>query len=214
MKKLVIFDLDGTLLNTIKDLAVSTNYALEMNHFPTHEAEAYNFFVGNGIYKQIERALPENDRTIENIEKVRLKFIEYYNKHNADFSVPYAGIQEMLERLQEKGVKLAVASNKYQAGTESLMAHFFPSIHFCAVLGQREGVATKPDPTIVHEIMEIAQVSKEDTLYIGDSHVDMQTAINSDVDACGVRWGFRPSTIEPFHPKFVANVPMDIVDFV
>ena len=214
MKKLVIFDLDGTLLNTIKDLAFSTNYALQENHFPTHEVEEYNYFVGNGIYKLFERALPENERTPENIGKVKEKFIEHYSKHNADYSVPYEGIEEMLSALQAKGIQLAVASNKYQAGTAHLVARFFPNIHFTAVFGQREGVPTKPDPSVIHEILEMAQVSKEDTLYIGDSHVDMQTAINSEVDACGVRWGFRPSTIEPFNPKFVADKPADILHFV
>ena len=178
MKKLVIFDLDGTLLNTIADLAHSTNHALRQNGFPTHDVKEYNFFVGNGINKLFERALPEGEKTAENILKVREEFLKHYDLHNTDRSVPYPGVPELLALLQERGIKLAVASNKYQAATRKLIAHFFPSIQFTEVLGQREGVKAKPDPSIVNEIVERASISKESTLYVGDSDVDMQTAIN------------------------------------
>ena len=147
MKKLVIFDLDGTLLNTIADLAHSTNHALRQNGFPTHDVKEYNFFVGNGINKLFERALPEGEKTAENILKVREEFLKHYDLHNTDRSVPYPGVPELLALLQERGIKLAVASNKYQAATRKLIAHFFPSIQFTEVLGQREGVKAKPDPS-------------------------------------------------------------------
>ena len=212
MKRLLIFDLDGTLLNTIADLAASTNYALQKHGFPTHELHEYNYFVGNGINKLFERALPEGEKTEENIRKVREIFLVHYNIHNADLSRPYPGIPELLAALQEKGIALAVASNKYQAGAEKLIAHFFPDIRFVAVLGQREGVPTKPDPAIVHDILSLAGVSKAETLYIGDSNVDMQTALNSGVDACGVAWGFRPvSELEAFHPRFVVHRAEEIL---
>lgn len=215
MKKLVIFDLDGTLLNTIADLAHSTNYALEKNGFPTHQLGEYNYFVGNGINKLFERALPEGEKTEENIAKIRRDFLAHYDVHNADNSRPYEGIPELLLALQEKGVQIAVASNKYQAATTKLVGYFFPNIHFTAVLGQREGVKTKPDPGIVAEIREKAQVDAADTLYIGDSNVDMQTAINSGVDGCGVTWGFRPaSELESYHPKYIAQRPLDILDML
>lgn len=215
MKKLVIFDLDGTLLNTIADLAHSTNYALEKNGFPTHQLGEYNYFVGNGINKLFERALPEGEKTEENIAKIRRDFLAHYDVHNADNSRPYEGIPELLLALQEKGVQIAVASNKYQAATSKLVGYFFPNIHFTAVLGQREGVKTKPDPGIVAEIREKAQVDAADTLYIGDSNVDMQTAINSGVDGCGVTWGFRPaSELESFHPKYIAQKASDILDML
>ena len=211
MKRLLIFDLDGTLLNTIADLAASTNYALEKNGFPTHELQEYNYFVGNGINKLFERALPEGQKTEENIRKVRKEFLLHYNIHNADLSRPYPGIPELLETLQAKGVMLAVASNKYQAGAEKLVAHFFPNIHFIAVFGQREGVPTKPDPAVVEEIRTKAKVKKEEVLYIGDSNVDMQTAINSGVDACGVAWGFRPvSELEAYGPMMIAREAKEI----
>ena len=180
MKKLVIFDLDGTLLNTIADLAHSTNHALRQNGFPTHDVKEYNFFVGNGINKLFERALPEGEKTEENILKVREEFLKHYDLHNTDRS-----------------------------------AHFFPSIQFTEVLGQREGVKAKPDPSIVNEIVERASISKENALYVGDSDVDMQTAINSEVTSCGVTWGFRPRTeLEKYAPDHIAEKAEDILKFI
>ena len=154
MKKLVIFDLDGTLLNTIADLAQSTNHALAALGYPTHEEQEYNFMVGNGINKLFERALPEGEKTEENVLRIRKEFVPYYDQHNADKSRPYPGITELLTELQTKGVQLAVASNKYQAATEKLIAHYFPTIRFIAVFGQREGVNVKPDPTVVYDILQ------------------------------------------------------------
>lgn len=215
MKKLVIFDLDGTLLNTVADLAHSTNFALESNGFPTHEIEEYKYFVGNGINKLFERALPEGEKSEENIAKVRNVFLVHYDRHNADHSRPYAGMVELLEQLQQKGIKLAVASNKYQAATEKLVPHFFPTVSFVAILGQREGINPKPDPAIVHDILSVANVTKEETLYVGDSNVDMQTALNSEVDACGVAWGFRPvAELGAYHPKYIAHKAADILSYI
>ena len=164
MKKLVIFDLDGTLLNTIADLAAATNQALQYYGYPTHEMEAYRFFVGNGINKLFERALPEGERTEENVLKIRSQFIPYYDEHNADLSRPYPGISELLKTLQQQGIMIAVASNKYQAATRKLIAHYFPEINFVEVLGQREGIPAKPDPSIINEIMTKAGVKQEDIL--------------------------------------------------
>lgn len=204
MKKLVIFDLDGTLLNTIADLAAATNQALQHYGYPTHEVEAYRFFVGNGINKLFERALPETERTEENILKIRSQFVPYYDTHNADLSRPYPGIPELLMTLQQKGIKIAVASNKYQAATRKLIAHYFPEINFVEVLGQREGIPAKPDPSIVNEIKIKAGVDEKEILYAGDSNVDMQTAHNAGVTAVGVAWGFRPRTeLEALHPAYI-----------
>lgn len=192
MKKLVIFDLDGTLLNTIADLAYSTNHALRSNGFPEHPLADYPFFVGNGINKLFERALPEGEKTEANVGKIRQAFLPYYDTHNTDYTVPYPGIPELLAQLQAGGCRLAVASNKYQRATEKLIACYFPSIRFAAVLGQREGIPVKPDPAILQTILETAGVAKEEVLYVGDSGVDMQTATNSGVTSVGVTWGFRP----------------------
>lgn len=215
MKKLVIFDLDGTLLNTIADLAHSTNYALNKLGYPTHEIEKYNFMVGNGINKLFERALPEGEKTEENVLRVRNEFVPYYDIHNADDSRPYPGISALLSYLQSAGIQIAVASNKYQAATEKLVAHYFPEIHFTAVFGQREGINVKPDPTIVFDILNLSNVRKEDVLYVGDSGVDMQTAANAGVTACGVTWGFRPHTeLEEFNPAYMADAAEKIKKMV
>lgn len=215
MKKLIIFDLDGTLLNTIADLANSTNYALGHCGFPQHEVGEYKFFVGNGINKLFERALPEKEKTEENILRIRKEFLPHYDAHNADFSTPYPGIPELLKALQEKGLKLAVASNKYQSATQKLIAHYFPGIHFTAVFGQRDNVPVKPDPTVVNEIIDTAKVVREEVLYVGDSGVDMQTAKNAGVTAIGVTWGFRPLLeLQTFHPEYIVNEAGDILKLI
>lgn len=215
MKSLIIFDLDGTLLDTVADLAASTNYALTKCGFPTHEVEAYRLFIGNGINTLFERALPKGQKTADNVWDVRKHFLEYYNEHNAELTVPYKGIPELLENLQEAGCKLAVASNKYQSGTESLINRFFSDINFDVVFGQREGIPVKPDPAIVNQILEITKTDKTETLYVGDSGVDMQTTINAGVDAVAVTWGFRPKLeLEAFHPKYMVNKPEEIWEIV
>jgi len=215
MKTLIIFDLDGTLLNTIADLAISTNYALEKCGFPTHDTEAYRFFIGNGINNLFMKVLPEGFKTSENILMIRQYFLEYYGAHNAELTVPYPGIPEILLHLQKAGFQLAVASNKYQQATEKLVKYFFPEIKFMAVFGQREGIPVKPDPTIVHDILSIAKVEKREVLYIGDSGVDMQTAQNAGVDACGVTWGFRTrSEMEEFSPAYFVDEATEILEIL
>ena len=215
MKKLVIFDLDGTLLNTIADLAHSTNYALNKLGYPTHEIDQYHFMVGNGINKLFERALPEGEKSEENVLRVRKQFIPYYDQHNADDSCPYPGIPELLSNLQTAGIQLAVASNKYHSATQKLIEHYFPEIHFTAVFGQREGRNVKPDPTIVFDILKIAGVDKKEVLYVGDSGVDMQTAANAGITACGVTWGLRPRTeLEKFNPSYIVDSAEKIKEYI
>lgn len=206
MKQLVIFDLDGTLINSIGDLCVSVNQALEKCGFATHPEDAYRFMVGDGVMKLFERALPEEARTEENILRIRDLFIPFYEVHNADRSHPYEGIPELLDELQRRGVKMAVASNKYHSATLKLISHFFPNIHFELVLGNREGVPRKPNPQIVTEILEYTAVGKNDVLYVGDTNVDMQTAKSAEVDCLGVSWGFRPKV------ELAAHNPLAIID--
>ena len=215
-KRLVIFDLDGTLLNTIGDLAQSTNHALTRLGYPTHDETAYRLMVGNGINKLLERALPAEERTQENVLRMRGEFVPYYDQHNADRSRPYPGITGLLERLQAAGVLLAVASNKYQTATQKLVAHYFPSVRFAAVFGQREGVNTKPDPTVVEDILARCEgIRKTEVLYVGDSGVDMQTARNAGVEACAVTWGFRPrQETEAFAPAHIVDEADQIADIV
>lgn len=215
MKKLIIFDLDGTLLNTIADLASATNHALAANGYPQHATEEYRFFVGNGINKLFERALPNGEKTETNVLRIRQSFIPYYDVHCADLTRPYPGIPELLNTLQQKGIQIAVASNKYQRATGKLIPHFFPDIRFTAILGQREGIPRKPDPQIVHEIIKLAGVQPEDVLYVGDSNVDMQTALHAKVDGIGVTWGFRPRTeLEEGHPFAIIDKASDLLAYI
>ena len=215
MMKVVICDLDGTLLNTIADLAAATNYALQACGYPTHDTYAYRFFVGNGINKLFERALPEGTRSKENVLKIRSLFVPYYNEHNADLSRPYPGIENLLETLQKKGYMLAVASNKYHEATQKLIKQYFPRINFLAILGQRENIPAKPDPQVVYEIMEKAGVERNEIVYIGDSSVDMQTGANAGVTTIGVCWGFRPRTeLEAYNPSLIAEQAEDILHFL
>ena len=158
MKKLAIFDLDGTLLNSIDDLGHAANYALEKNGYPTHSIASYPFFVGNGVRRLIERVLPEDARTVNIVDRLLVHFKEYYNEHNTDFTVPYQGIPELLNKMSAHGVAIAVASNKYQQATEKLINHYFPNISFVAVEGQKDNVPVKPDPSIVFEILSKAKM--------------------------------------------------------
>lgn len=190
MKKLVIFDLDGTLLNTIADLADATNYALAKNGFPTHEEDKYKYFVGNGADMLIQRALPEGTSK-EVFDEVRKDFISQYTTHASVKTAPYPGIVEMLKTLESKGIKMAVASNKPHRETEKVVAHYFPDIHFQLVFGHRAGYNPKPDPQIVFDILSELKIEKHDTLYVGDSSVDMQTAKAGGLYGIGCSWGFR-----------------------
>lgn len=215
MKKLAIFDLDGTLLNSIDDLGHAANYALEKNGYPTHSIASYPFFVGNGVPRLIERVLPEDARTVNIVDRLLVHFKEYYNEHNTDFTVPYQGIPELLNKLSAHGVAIAVASNKYQQATEKLINHYFPNISFVAVEGQKDNVPVKPDPSIVFEILSKAKMPKADTIYIGDSGVDMETARRACVDSVGVTWGFRPEKeLIESHADNIVNSPSEIAALV
>ena len=214
-KKLVIFDLDGTLLDTVLDLAAATNHALQSCGFPIHPSEAYYNFVGRGINNLFRAALPEPNRTEENVSRMRSFFIPYYNSHNTDRSHPYTGIPELLHELTKANVALAVASNKYQQATEKLIHHFFPETPFAVVLGQREGFPMKPDPAIVNLIRERTGMQSDEVLYVGDSGIDMQTAANAGVESVGVTWGFRPvNELNENGACHLADTPKEIFGFI
>lgn len=215
MKQLVIFDLDGTLLNTINDLGTATNYALAECGYLTHELAAYPFFVGNGVTRLLTRALPEGMKTEQNVVALRRKFMEYYGEHNTDTTHPYDGIPELLADLQALGVKLAVASNKYQSAVDKLISHFFPNIRWAAIEGQKEDYPVKPDPSIVFDILSKNPTPKSDVLYVGDSGVDMETARRACVESVGVTWGFRPvAELREYHADHIATLPAQIIDLV
>ncbi len=189
--ELVIFDLDGTLLNTIGDLAVAANTMLALRGLPQHSYEEYCHFVGNGIMRLVERALPEPLRSPENVALARRDFLAYYIDNIDTYTHPYEGITELVAELGRRGIRMAVASNKFQAGTEKLIGRFFPDTEFAAVLGQRPDVPLKPEPDIVNEILSTTAVARDRVLYVGDSGIDILTARAAGVRSAGVTWGFR-----------------------
>ena len=189
MYKLIIFDLDGTILNTLEDLADSTNYALVMNGFSERTMEEVRTFVGNGIGKLIERAVPAGTGA-EVVNKVLADFTEYYGKHCADKTRPYDGIPELINVLRERGYQTAVVSNKADFAVQELCEQYFSGL-FDFVVGERKEIRRKPAPDSVLEVLERLHVEKEDALYIGDSEVDVQTAENAGIHQISVEWGFR-----------------------
>ena len=195
---LVIFDLDGTLIDTIEDLGIAADFAMKENGYPQHSIAEYRKMVGHGIRNLIINALPEALRQDEQAVDSCLKsFVEYYSGHIDVHTRPYEGIHDLLRSLQEEGTALAVASNKFQYGTETLVAEFFPDIRFAAILGNAHGRPLKPDAEIVHSAIKAAFAEPEKTLrfaMVGDSATDIRTAINAGVDAIGVTWGFRTRT--------------------
>ena len=213
---IIIFDLDGTLINTIDDLGQACNYALAACGFPTHKIEDYPRLVGNGINKLIERALPEEQRQEEIVMQVREYFVPYYDEHNCDFTRPYEGIPQLLKTLKEQGHFLAVASNKYQAATEKIVAQLFPGI-FDIVLGERENIARKPDPQIVYDILSTlnTQLSTTNCLYIGDSLVDAQTAKAANLPFVACTWGFcTHEQLQSASPDYMVNHPNEILTLI
>lgn len=212
MTKLVIFDLDGTLINTIDDLAHGANHALATCGFPTHEVSSYPFFVGNGVGRLLERVLPPESRTPQIVTRVRTIFEEYYDQHLHDFTAPYPGIPELLDELASRGIKLAVASNKYQSATSRLIAHFFPRLPWVAVHGMRPDIPAKPDPSIVFNILRDVPTAKADVIYVGDSGVDMETARRACIESVGVSWGFRPvSELKQAYAEHIITTPSELL---
>ena len=232
---IIIFDLDGTLINTISDLGQACNHALAACGYPTHKIEDYPRLVGNGINKLIERALPEEHRQEEIVLQVREYFVPYYDEHNCDLTHPYDGIPELLHALKAAGHQLAVASNKYQAATEKIVAQLFPGI-FDIVLGERENVARKPDPQIVWDVVgsledgsKAAYSLKDaalqdgtgclqergDVLYVGDSLVDANTARAAGCTLVLCTWGFEAAEkLAAFQPDYLIEKPEEIIKIV
>lgn len=190
MYQLAIFDLDGTLLDTIKDLSFSCNYALRSCGFKEHDIETYKTYVGNGVYTLVERALPVEVRNKETILKVKAVFDAHYKEHSEDYTKPYEGILTLLDNLRKKGIHCAVVSNKTHDFTVELVERMFEGKIELAY-GKREGIPLKPSPEGVLEVIRHFNLPKEACIYIGDSNVDMLTAKNAKVTSVGVLWGFR-----------------------
>ena len=193
MDRLVIFDLDGTLLNTIADLGNAANHTLAELGLPQHTLDEYRLMVGNGMRKLIMRALPD-DKAADDafVDSTLASFLEYYAEHIDVYTTPYPGIPELISDLSTGGYKLAVASNKIQAGAEKLIAKFFPDIPFVAVMGNSPRYPLKPDAAVVEYIMDKAGTDRAHTIMVGDSGTDIQTARNAGIPIIAVSWGFRP----------------------
>ena len=219
--QLVIFDLDGTLLDTLDDLSAAVNYAMSQRSFPQHTREEYRMMVGHGARNLMSRALPpERAHDEAMIEAALADFKAYYNTHIDVFTKPFPGIPELISELHQKGIKLAVASNKFQEGTEHLIKEFFPDISFVAILGNRLGHPLKPSPEVVGEILHIAGLQKEksplspgrgvggEVVMVGDSDTDMETAANGGIRGIAVNWGYR--NMRDWANKLLASQPFDV----
>lgn len=225
---LIIFDLDGTLINTIDDLGQACNYALSACGFPIHKIEDYPRLVGNGINKLIERALPEEHRNEATVLRLREYFVPFYDQHNCDLTRPYDGIPELLQTLKAAGHTLAVASNKYQAATEKIVSHFFPNT-FDVVLGERAGIPRKPAPQVVWDICSalsnktdgselcgvVQHGSALSCLYVGDSLVDAATAKAANLPFVACTWGFcTKEQLQTAQPDYLLNFPNELTKII
>lgn len=210
----VIFDLDGTLLNTIADLGKACNHALSSLGMPTHAVADYQKMVGNGFRTLIERAAPEGTPS-ETLDRLTALSREYYDCHCMESTEPYPGIPELLEELKTRGVRMAVASNKYQAAVERIIRHYFPDIDFIAVEGQREGRPIKPDPAILKSIMALNPLPETSTFMVGDSTVDIETARNAGIQSIAVTWGFSPQQeLLEAAPDYLVSHPSQILPII
>lgn len=187
--KLAVFDMDGTILDTLEDLQDSLNVILTQHGYPVRSLEEVRCFVGNGILKLIERALPA-ECSEEQVQMVYRDFVPYYREHSADKTRPYEGVVALLEELKKSGMKLAVVSNKADAAVQDLCVQYFEGL-FDMAAGEREGMKKKPAPDMVELVLNTLQISKKEAVYIGDSEVDIATAYNSGLHLCAVEWGFR-----------------------
>lgn len=197
MTKLAIFDLDGTLIDTIEDLGTAVNHALGLRGLALHSMAEYKDMVGHGVRNLVKDALAGSlGRQPEDAlaDSALADFVDYYVAHIDVHTRTYPGIQALLSKLQGKGLKLAVASNKFQEGAEKLVKEFFPDIRFVAVLGNSPELPLKPDAAVVQLVLDKAGVSREEAVFVGDSATDMKTAANGGVRSIGVSWGFRPRT--------------------
>ena len=214
MIKAVLFDLDGTLANSLKDLADATNYALAAEDFPLRQTEEFKMFVGDGIPKMLERALPDGYKNVETVNKVKENFLKYYSVHYADSTSSYDGVDELLAKLKEMGMIIAVVTNKAQEMADKVITKLYGNT-FKAVFGKREGVPAKPDPTLALIAMEELGVKPSECVFLGDSGMDVATAVNSGALPVGELWGFREEAeLLENGAKYIIREPLELLDII
>lgn len=210
MTEFCIFDLDGTLLDTLEDLAVSTNYALEKNGLPTHPIDRYRHFIGDGCLVLIRRAAGDQNQAL--LDQLKRDFDRHYDQHRFDKTRPYPDARALLERIADQKIPMAVLSNKPDQFVGELMERYFPGIPFFEVFGKRPGVAKKPDPQALNQMILRRGVKKESCLYVGDSNVDVYTAHNAGIRCCGAEWGFRGyEELKEAGADCFAKTPLDVL---
>ena len=208
----VIFDLDGTLLDTLTDIADSANRVLSAHGFETHSRDAYRWFVGDGSAVLMRRALPENQRSREMVQACLQDFIADYNSNWHQATRPYDGITDLLGHLQAGGIGLSVVTNKPHRFTGSMMAHYFGEYAFAAILGQQDGIPKKPDPHLALAAAEKMGVAPSACIFLGDSGVDMKTGRNAGMQPVGAGWGFRPADeLQQAGALAVVNHPLELL---
>jgi phosphoglycolate phosphatase len=213
MFKGVIFDLDGTLLDTLQDLAGSVNHVLAAYGYPQHSCEAYKMKIGRGFRNLLEVSFPKEHHADQEISAALEMFLEAYDKNYMNQTAPYDGIPDMLDLLWKRGVKIGVNSNKRTDYTNNLIQKFFSQIKFTGVFGEREGIPKKPHPKAALEIIEMMGLRPEETIYVGDSGTDIQTGKNAGMVTAGVLWGFRGlAELRENGADYIIRAPQEIID--
>ena len=212
--KAVIFDLDGTLLNTLNDIVYSLNEVLKCHGFSTHSFDEYRYFVGNGAKTLIDRAVPKDTSDLEK-EEILDEYIKYYGEHQYDDTCVYEGMRELLLDLNELNVSISVLSNKPHNSTTQVIDHYYKGIKFDCVYGQRAGIPIKPDKTSALLISKSINISPSEIVFVGDSNVDIETAINSQMFPVGALWGFRTKDeLLRYGAKKIVGHPKEILDII
>ena len=215
MPRAIIFDLDGTLLDTLEDLADSANEALQASGFDVHPTLAYNTFVGDGMHVLISRILPEDRRDEATLNQVLADYRLAYDRRWAAKTKPYPGVPELLRELNARGVPISVLSNKPQYFTELCVRHHLPDFTFRPLFGQRDHVVRKPDPAGAVEIARELGLETSDVLFVGDTRTDMETAVAAGMIPVGVSWGFRPvSELLEFGAVHIIHHPAELLNLV